>query len=220
VATKGLVFLVDVDNTLVQNDAVKDELDGRIRQAIGAEQTEVFWDVYEAVRRESEYVDYLVTLRRYREQAPDERGFCHVSDYILGWPYQRWMYPSALEVLRHLNSLGRAVILSDGDPVYQPAKIARAGIADAVDDVVLVFAHKEAHLDELERRFPATRYVIVDDKPDILARVKRRWGDRVMTIHVLQGKYAEAPLPEGEPRPDRTIDSIARLLDVRREDFG
>ncbi len=214
-----MVFLVDVDNTLIQNDAVKDELDGRIREAIGAKQTETFWEIYEDVRRESEYVDYPVTLRRYREQAPDERGFCHVSDYVLGWPYQRWLYPSALEVLRHLNTLGRAVILSDGDPVYQPAKIARAGIADAVDDVVLVFAHKEAHLDELQRRFPATRYVIVDDKPDILARVKRRWGERVVTVHVVQGKYAEAPLPAGELEPDRTLESIASLLDFRREDF-
>ena len=218
-ATNGLVFLVDVDNTLVQNDAVKDELDDRIRQAIGAEQTEIFWQIYEAVRRESEYVDYPVTLRRYREQAPNERGFCHVSDDVLGWPYERWLYPSALEVLHHLNTLGRAVILSDGDPVYQPAKIARAGIADAVDDVVLVFAHKEAHLDELQRRYPASRYVIVDDKPDILARVKRRWGERVVTVHVLQGKYAQVPLPEGELLPDRTVENIAALLRLRREDL-
>jgi FMN phosphatase YigB (HAD superfamily) len=215
-----LVFLVDVDNTLVQNDAVKDALDAAIRRAIGPRQTELFWDIYEAVRQETEYVDYPLTLSRFRAQAPDERGFCHVADRVLGWPYQQWLYPGALDVLRHLNRLGRVAILSDGDPVYQPAKIARAGIADAVDDVVLVYAHKEAHLDELRRRLPAGRYVIVDDKPDILGRIKQRWRELACTVHVLQGKYASAAAPDDLPTPDLTIDGIAELLRFEAGSFG
>jgi FMN phosphatase YigB (HAD superfamily) len=211
-----LAFLIDVDNTLLDNDAVKSDLARRLELLMGTAHASDFWTVYEDVRRASDFVDFPRTLNQFRAQHPDAHGFPQAADLVLGYPYHQARYPGALDALRHLRTLGQLVIVSDGDPVYQAAKIARAGLADAVDEVVL-FAHKENHFDELRARFPADRHVLIDDKPRILATAKHLLGDHARTLFVRQGSYALAD-EQRYPPADITIDSIADLtrLDATR----
>lgn len=215
---EDILFLFDVDNTLLDNDAAKADLAARVEALVGAGRAAAFWETYEAVRREKDYVDYPLTLARFRAAFPDEPAFPYVADLVLAYPYGERVYPGALAALAHVRTLGTAAILSDGDPVYQPAKIARAGLATAVGGNVLVFVHKEANLEAVTGRFPARRYVLVDDKPDVLARSKARLGDRLLTLHVRQGKYAHAPRAEGLPPPDLERASIADLQQLTRAD--
>jgi hypothetical protein len=216
VSASQLVSLFDVDNTLIDNDHVKDDLDQHIVALIGPERAARFWELYEEVRHERDYVDFPGTLARYQAQFPNEHGFPRLADLVLCCPYAGWVYPGALETIAHLRALGPAVILSDGDPVFQPAKIARAGLAAAVNDNVLVYIHKEDHLDQVQRLFPARRYLLVDDKPGILARVKPLLGDRVLTVQVMQGKYAHAD-QRLEPPPDVRLPAIADLARLTRD---
>lgn len=215
-----MAFLFDVDNTLLDNDRVRRDLADAIDARVGRERGERFWAIYEEIRRELDYVDFPHTLERFVRTFPDEPGFAAMADSILSYPYRSAVYPGAREALRWAAEAGPVAILSDGDPVYQPAKIARAGLADAVSGRVFVFAHKEDQLEEVERRLPAERYVVIDDKPRLLGAMKRRLGDRVVTIHVCQGKYAH----EGEhgltPPPDRSIDAIADLLEIDLTSFA
>lgn len=206
-----IVFLFDVDNTLLDNDRVRRDLVEAIDRAVGAERGARFWELYEEIRRECDYVDFPHTLERFTRTFRDEPGFAVLADAVLSYPYRSAAFPGAHEALRHAGTFGQAAILSDGDPVYQPAKIARAGFADEVAGRVFVFAHKELHLDEIEQRLPARRYVLVDDKPRILAAVKERLGDRLTTLHVCQGKYAHAAEHDSFPPADRSIDAIADL---------
>lgn len=207
-------FLFDVDNTLLDNDRVRHDLTEAIGRTVGAARGARFWELYEAIRRERDYVDFPHTLQRFTRSFPDEPGFPALADAVLGYPYRSAAFPGAHEVLRRAGEAGRAAILSDGDPVYQPAKIARAGLAELVGGRVFVFAHKEDNLDEVERRLPAERYVLVDDKPRILAAAKERLGDRLLTLHVCQGKYAHAAEHDAFAPPDRSVDAIADLLDL------
>ncbi|HYK98332.1 MAG TPA: hypothetical protein VEU77_08045 [Candidatus Acidoferrales bacterium] len=174
---------------------------------LGAERAKEFWSLYESVRNELGYVDFLVTLARFHERHADTP--LALDRAILDLPYERFRYPSSLEVIDALWRVGVPVVLSDGDPAFQPLKVSRAGIAAAVRGNVLVFAHKDQHLDDIARLFPADRYVAVDDKAEVLARIKSRWGERVSTVHVLQGKYADDAF-EG-PRPDVVIGAIGEL---------
>lgn len=208
-----IAFLFDVDNTLLDNDRVKADLAAGIEDAVGKAAGDRFWELYEEVRRMRDYVDYLHTLERFREVFPNEPGFPAVADLVLGYPYKTVLYPGALEVIAKVQSMGPAAIVTDGDPVYQPAKIARAGIADAVERRVFLFIHKEAHLAEVQGSVPADRYVIFDDKIDVLARVERL-DDRVFTVHVRQGHYGREAATDNGPRPDRSIDRIGDLLDL------
>src|SRR4030095_7232891 len=162
-----LTFLIDVDNTLLDNDAVKADMAQRLEQLMGAAHAVSFLTVYQAVRRARDVLELPRTLGQFRAQHPDAQGFPQVADLVLGYPYASALYPGALDTVRHLRALGQVVIVSDGDPVYQAAKIARAGLADAVDAVML-FAHKENHFDELRERVPADRHVLIDDKLRIL----------------------------------------------------
>ena len=143
-----LVFLLDVDNTLIDNDRVKADLQTQIVRLVGTEGGARFWVLYDEVRREQDYVDFPRTLQRFRDEFPDERGFAQLASLLLCYPYERCLFPGALEAVAHLKTLGSVAILSDGDPVFQPAKIARAGLAEAVDGNVLIYAHKEQHVDE------------------------------------------------------------------------
>jgi FMN phosphatase YigB (HAD superfamily) len=215
-----LGFLLDVDNTLVDNDSVKRHLQTHIEQLVGPPRAARFWDLYEEVRRESDYVDFPMTLRRFQASFPDERRFPHLAAMLLCFAYERWLYPGALEAIAHLKTLGRVAILSDGDPVFQPAKIARAGLAAAVDDQVYIYIHKEEHLDEVSRMLPAERYVLVDDKPRILAAAKARLRSGLFTVHVRQGAYAQVAEDEAYPAPDRQIGAIADLLTLEAGDFA
>ena len=214
----SLVFLIDIDNTLLDNDRVAADMSSQILQLAGADGSEQFWNVYEVVRQEFGYVDVPVTLRRFRTLRPDLRTFPQLSAMLLGYRFEVDLYPHALEVVEHLKRFGTVVVLSDGDPVFQPAKVARIGVADAVDNNVLIYAHKEQHLEEVISFYPAERYVLIDDKPDILASVKQILRDRVTTIHVRQGKYAAAQT-RPDPPPDTTLEGIADVLNLNQGDF-
>ncbi len=207
-----IAFLFDVDNTLLDNDRVRRDLVAATDRAVGAERGARFWELYEEIRRECDYVDFPHTLERFTRTFPDQPGFPALADAVLSYPYRSAAFPGAHDVLLRTAKIGPVAILSDGDPVYQPAKIARAGLADAVDGRVFVFAHKEHHLDEVQRRLPAERYVLVDDKPRILAAAKARLGDRLITLHVCQGRYAHAAEHDTLPPADRSVDAIADIL--------
>jgi FMN phosphatase YigB (HAD superfamily) len=173
--------------------------------------------VYEEVRRECDFVDLPRTLDRFRALRPQERNFPQLAALVLCYPFATGLFPRALEVVRYLKTIGTVALLSDGDPVYQPAKIARAGLADAVDGHVLVFAHKEEHLDEVQRQYPADRYVLVDDKPQILAAAKAALGRRLLTVHIDQGKYAQEH--DASSAADMEVGALADLLRLTRDDF-
>ena len=208
----AFTFLLDVDNTLLDNDRVKTDLEDHIEQLVGSERSLGFWALYENVREDLDYVDLLETLRRFHQRFPDEAHFPHLAAFVMGYPFAGTLYPGTLEAIAHLKTIGTVVILSDGDPLWQPAKIARSGLAEAVDDRVLVYAHKQEHLDEVRRRFPGDRYILVDDKAAILADVKRRLGPLVVTVHVCQGHYGQQD--DGRPEIDIHLDSIAGAVEL------
>ncbi len=184
------VFLLDLDNTLIDNDRARDRLAEATAKVLGSQLSVEYWRVYEEVRDELGYVDSLATLERFQARHPDAPGAA-LDRVVLDFPYTEIRYPATLEVLQAMWLAGTPVVLSDGDPVFQPLKIARSGVAAAVRGNVLVFMHKERHLADIERLFPADHYAAVDDKAGILARIKEHWADRVTTVHVLQGKYAD-----------------------------
>jgi FMN phosphatase YigB (HAD superfamily) len=205
-----VAFLFDVDNTLLDNDRVKAELAAGIERVAGKALGDRFWELYEEVRRERDFVDYPATLARFGEEVAGEVHGA-VSALVLDYPYETALYPDALEVLAHVQSVGPAAIVTDGDPVYQPAKIERAGLTDAVGGRVFVYTHKEHHLLEVQAALPADRYVLVDDKRSILADVEDMHG-HVVTVHVRQGHYAD--VTDGFPPADRTLERIGDLADV------
>jgi FMN phosphatase YigB (HAD superfamily) len=207
-AEMAVVFLLDVDNTLIDNDRGRVLMAEATERLLGAALSKEYWSLYEEVRKALGYVDSLETLERFHARHGDpSKG--RLARAILDFDYTDIRYPETLDVLAVLRSVGTPVVLSDGDPVFQALKIARAGVADAVDDNVLVFAHKEEHLEDVALLFPADHYVAVDDKAAILARIKMHWDRRVRTVHVLQGKYADDEF-DG-PRPDAVIGRIAEL---------
>lgn len=208
VAAVRIVFLLDLDNTLIDNDRARERLAEATARVLGDELARAYWDDYEAVRADLGYVDTLATLERFHTLHPEGSGDA-LDRAILDFPYAEVRYPATLEVLKALGLAGVPVVLSDGDPIFQPLKIARSGVADAVRGNVLVFAHKDAHLPDVARLFPGDRYVAVDDKAGVLARIKLHWADQVTTVHVLQGKYADDPY-EG-PAPDLVIQRIGDL---------
>lgn len=214
----ALVFLVDIDNTLLDNDRVKAAMEAGIRGLAGDVGAQEFWDLYEEVRRELDYVDLPGTLARFRTRRPDLRRFPQMSALLLNYPFEQDLYPRAMEVVAHLKAMGTVVVLSDGDPVFQPAKIGRIGVADAVDSNVLIYAHKERHLNEVRDLYPAERYVLIDDKPGVLARAKAVLGHQLTTVHVHQGKYASQD-EAVELRADIELEGIADMLDLSAADF-
>jgi FMN phosphatase YigB (HAD superfamily) len=203
------VFLLDVDNTLLDNDRFIEDLHRTVRALLGEERAAHFDALYESVRAALGFVDYPETLRRFARAFPDEPRYTEVCALILGHSFAQYVLPGAREAIRELARRGLPVILSDGDLVYQAAKIGRSGLAEAVGGRVLIFEHKEQHLDEVRKRFPADRYVLVDDKPRLLAAVKTRFPDLVTTVLVRQGKYARQR-HDGVP-PDLTVERIAEL---------
>ncbi len=209
-----IVFLVDVDNTLLHNDGIQQDLKDHLERAFGLASRERYWRILEDLFVELGYRDYIGALQRYRVEHPREVELLSMSSFLMDYPFADQLYPAALEVLRRLNSLGPTVILSDGDVVFQPRKIEHAGLSDAVDGRVLIYIHKEEALDDVERRYPAEHYVLVDDKLRILTAVKQLWGERVTTVFARQGSFAHHPKVVGAfPPADVTIERIGDLLD-------
>jgi FMN phosphatase YigB (HAD superfamily) len=207
-----IVFLFDVDNTLSDNDRFQEDLREHLRDACGEKGCARYWAIYEEFRDRLGYADYLGALERYRLEDPHNSAVFDAANWILDYPFADRLYPHALDVVKRARQWGAAVILSDGDAVFQPRKIARSGLWEAFDGNVLIYIHKEFELAEVERRYPAGHYVLVDDKARILAAVKGTWGDRVTTVFPRQGHYASQATPSEIASVDITIDSIGELL--------
>jgi FMN phosphatase YigB (HAD superfamily) len=212
-APHPVVFLIDLNNTLLDNDRVQQDLQDHLERAYGHVARERYWRILEGLFTELGYRDYLGALQRYRSEHPCEVELLAMSSVLIDYPFADRLFPGALDVLKRLAGFGLTVILSDGDVVFQPRKVERAGLAEAVAGRVLIYIHKEEALDDVERRYPAERYVIVDDKRHILASVKQFWGERVKTVFARQGSYAREPSTGGFATADCTIDHIADLLD-------
>ncbi|MEJ7849738.1 MAG: HAD family hydrolase [Pyrinomonadaceae bacterium] len=209
------VFLFDVDNTLLDNDRVTKDLRTFLEAEVGNERSDHYWDIFETLRTELGYADYLGALQRYRLANPYDSHLLAVSTFLINYPFANRLFPNSLDVLDHFKKLGTVVILTDGDVVFQPRKIESSGLFSAVDGNILIYIHKEKELADVERRYPARRYVLVDDKVRILSAVKEVWGDRVLTVFPKQGHYA---LDEAQnsryPPADVEIERIGNLLDI------
>jgi FMN phosphatase YigB (HAD superfamily) len=210
---RDTVFLLDVDNTLLDNDRFSADLDARLDRDFGPVQRMRYRDIYAALRDQLGYADYLGALQAFRAGLDDDADLLEMSAFLLEYPFAERLYPQVLETIAHLQALGTPVVLSDGDIVYQPRKIQRSGLWDAVQGRVLVYLHKEWMLDAMQRRFPSRHYVMVDDKPHLLATMKSAMGDRLTTVFVRQGHYARDSMGDAiSPAPDVTIARIAELL--------
>ena len=209
---RPLVFLLDVDNTLIDNDRVAGDLKRYLTREVGATRQERYWAIFECLRAELGYADYLGALQRYRVENPRDPHLLAVSSYLVNYPFANRLYPESLDVLEHLAAWGPTVILSDGDVVFQPRKIECSGLFDAVGGRVLIYIHKERELEDVEARYPADHYVLIDDKIRILNAAKRVWGPRLTTVFPRQGHYAHAPDVASYPPADVTVERIGELI--------
>ena len=208
-----VVFLFDVDNTLLDNDRVSADLRRYLTKEVGGARAEQYFEIFETLRTELGYSDYLGALQRYRLIHPRDPHLLAVSSFLVNYPFANRLFPGSLDALEHAASFGQTVILSDGDVVFQPRKVERAGLFDAVEKRVLIYIHKEHELDDVERRYPADHYVLVDDKIRILTAVKKIWGQRLTTVFPRQGHYALAPDVATFPTPDITVGRIGEFCD-------
>ena len=214
------VFLVDVDNTLLDTDHIQNDLQEHLEREFGAACRDRYSKILENLFEEFGYRDYLGALQRYRNEHPTDIRLLKMSSYLVDYPFADRLYPGALDVLKRLRRWGQTVILSDGDVVFQPRKVERSGIDEAVSGHVLIYIHKEEALADIERRYPAAHYVVIDDKPRILAAMKKAWGERVTTVFPRQGKFAHDPKMLGAfPVPDVTIERIGDLLSHELSDL-
>jgi hypothetical protein len=212
-ANSNVVFLFDVDNTLLDNDRITADLKRHLEKEVGHDRQQRYWEFFEQMRAELGYADYLGALQRYRIEYPRDPSLLTVSHFMVNYPFATRLFPDSLDVIEHVQQWGKAVVLSDGDVVFQPRKIARSGISEAVNGNVLIYIHKERELDDVEHRFPADHYVLIDDKLRILTAVKEIWGEKVTTVFPKQGHYAlDAQAIAGLPPADISIARIGELL--------
>ena len=208
-----IVFLVDVDNTLLDNDEIQNDLRNHLEREFGPACRDRYWTILEQLFTELGYRDYLGALQRYRVEHPRDIHLLSMSSFLVDYPFADRLYPAALDVLKRLRDWGQTVIMSDGDVVFQPRKVERSGLSGAVDGHVLIYIHKEDMLDDVERRYPARHYVLIDDKLRILSAVKKAWGDRVTTVFPRQGQYAlDAKVVASNPAADVTVERIGDLM--------
>jgi FMN phosphatase YigB (HAD superfamily) len=209
-----VVFLFDVDNTLLDNDRVIKDLHRYLEREVGRERSDRYWAIFEDLRAELGYADYLGALQRYRVESPYDTHLLTVSTYLVNYPFANRLFPNSLDVIEHCRQCGPVVILSDGDVVFQPRKVERSGLFEAVEGNILIYIHKELELADVERRYPAEHYVMVDDKLRILAAMKQSWGPRVTTVFPRQGHYALDPAETAKyPPADIHVERIGDLLD-------
>lgn len=213
--TSETVFLFDVDNTLLDNDRVTKDLKRFLDKEVGAERSSSYWAIFEELRSELGYADYLGALQRYRIKHHFSANIIAVSTFMVNYPFANRLFPNSLDVLEKCSELGTVVILTDGDVVFQPRKIERSGLYEAVGGKILIYIHKETELADIERRYPAERYILVDDKVRILSSMKESWGDRLTTVFPRQGHYAfDAEQVAKYSTPDYTVERIGEVLDI------
>jgi FMN phosphatase YigB (HAD superfamily) len=215
-----VIFLLDVDNTLLDNDRFAADLGDRLEQSFGASERERYWAIFGRLRDQLGLADYLASLQAFRAGLDDHPDLLAMSEFLLEYPFAARLFPRALEAVAHLNTLGRPVVLSDGDIVFQPRKIQRSGIWDAVGGRVMIYLHKERVLDHMQQRYPARHYVMVDDKPNLLAAMKSILQSKLTTVFVRQGHYALAAESNSvKPAPDMVIERIEDLINHTLSDF-
>ena len=215
--SRSVVFLFDVDNTLLDNDRVVRDLAAHLERRFGSERKDRYFAVFEELRSQVGYADYLGALQRYRAEYPTDHRLLQLSAFLVEYPFANRLYPNSLDVIEHCGQWGPTVILSDGDVVFQPRKIERSAIWEAVEGRVLIYVHKEQMLADVEAQYPAAHYVLIDDKVRILDAVKRQWGNRVTTVFPRQGHYAlDTAAVRSYPVPDVTIERIGDLLGIGR----
>jgi len=208
------VFLVDVDNTLLDNDRFQNDLKSHIEQVSGAACRDRYWAIQENLFHTLGYRDYLGAFQTYRLERPEDPATIWLASYVIDYPYDKLLYPGALEVVACMRALGRVVALTDGDAVFQPRKLERSGLAVALDRQVMICVHKEVELAEIERRYPAQRYIVVDDKIRLLTAFREAWGGRVTTVFPRQGQFGlDAAVIAANPPADFTVEKISDLLD-------
>jgi len=211
--TDSVVFLFDVDNTLLDNDHVEADLRRQLESQFGAESRDRYFAIFEELRAELGYADYLGALQRYRIESMGDPRLLMMSAFLVDYPFANRLYPGSLDAVEHASKSGLTVILSDGDVVFQPRKVLRSGLWEAFDGRVLIYIHKEQMLEDVEKRYPASHYVMIDDKLRILAAMKEQWGDRVTTVFPRQGHYALDPKNiAAYPAADITIERIGDLV--------
>jgi FMN phosphatase YigB (HAD superfamily) len=215
-----IVFLVDVDNTLLDNDRIQEDIQSHLEREFGPQCRDRYWTIQEELFAQLGYRDYLGALQRYRIEHPNDVHLLSMSSFLVDYPFAERLFPGALEVLQRFRRWGQAVILSDGDVVFQPRKVERSGLLKAVDGRVLIYIHKEESLDDVSLRYPAEHYVLVDDKLRILTAVKQSWNDRVTTVFPRQGKFARDPeVVASYPPADLTVERIGDLLELELSAF-
>ncbi|MGH9411650.1 MAG: HAD family hydrolase [Vicinamibacterales bacterium] len=208
----SLVTFFDVDNTLLDNDRVVADLMRHMDKELGRDRQQQYWEIFEALRQELGYADYLGALQRYRVRYPRDTRVLTVSQFLVNYPFANRLFPESLDVVERARQWGPTVILSDGDVVFQPRKIERSGLSESVEHNILVYVHKEQELEDVARRYPAERYIIVDDKLWLLHAIKKYWGNRVTTVWPRQGHYATDARVLTLPPPDVSIGRIGELL--------
>ncbi len=213
-AQNQVVFLLDVDNTLLDNDRVVADLMRHLDREVGSDCQQRYWTIFAELRKELGYADYLGALQRYRIEHPRDPRLLTVSSFLVNYPFANRLFPNSFDVVDRFKEWGATVILSDGDVVFQPHKVERSGLGEAVEKNVLIYVHKELELEDVERRYPAEHYVLVDDKLRILSAIKNIWGRRVTTVFPRQGHYAHDPeILAKYPPADISIERIGDLLD-------
>jgi FMN phosphatase YigB (HAD superfamily) len=213
-----VIFLFDVDNTLLDNDRIQQDLREHLEASYGHEARERYWAIFDQLWAELGYADYIGALERYRSEKPHDPSLLRMSSWLLDYPFAERLYPGALDAVSHVRRWGRPVILSDGDAVFQPRKVERSGLWKAFADQVLIYIHKESELADVERLYPAKHYVVIDDKLRILDALKASWGERVTTVFPRQGHYAHDPEVLAKYRPaDIAVDAVGELAGFARE---
>jgi len=218
---KNTVFLFDVDNTLLDNDHVTADLKRHLEAHVGLERSQRYWQRFEEIRSELGYADYLGALQRYRIDYPHDPNLLTVSYFMMRYPFANRLFPNSVDAVEHVSQGGQAVILSDGDVVFQPRKVDRSGLFELFEGNVLIYVHKEQELEDVEQRYPADHYVLVDDKLRILDAIKKIWKSRVTTVFVRQGHYAHDPeIFKKFPPADISLERIGDLLNYGPQELA
>jgi len=215
-----IVFLFDVDNTLLDNDRIQHDLDAHLAESYDEATRKQYWSVFDGLWKTVGYADYIGAVAQTRLGAPHDLRLLKLASFLIDYPFADRLYPGALDAVSHVRQWGQVVVLSDGDAVYQPRKVERSGVWSAFGGEVLIFVHKETELELVEKLYPARRYVLIDDKPRILSAVKSAWGDRVATVLPRQGRFANDPARASYPPPDVEVAAIRDIVALDRGAFS